>query len=167
MLGDLEQKSGQKISRSINFTISPYSVRGLGVMPAVARDLSIGSMSIVPYYYVPEYTGRQYERELQENLGCPAFSWIGFHHEASGVDFGLFQEQYRQYLRTLGESLQLPLYGALRRRIPDLVPGSLHAGRAFALHERREINRYPAQRRCQLLRGFPGLCLWQCKRDEY
>ena len=167
VLGDLEQKSEQRISRSINFTISPYSVRGLGVMPAVARDLSIGSISIVPYYYVPEFTGRQYERELRDDLDCPAFSWTGFHHEESGVDFWHVSGAVPPVFANPGRGLQLPLYGALRRRIPDLVPGSLHAGRAFALHERREINRYPAQRRCQLLRGFPGLCLRQCKRDEH
>jgi MoaA/NifB/PqqE/SkfB family radical SAM enzyme len=97
----LEQNSGRMISKSINFTISAYSARGLGAMPDVARSLSINTISIVPYYYFPEEVGRRYEREMEENLGCPASSWIGFHHESSGVDFDEFREQFRTYLENL------------------------------------------------------------------
>lgn len=100
-LRELEQAGGQEISKSINFTISPYSVRGLGAMPGVARELSINTISIVPYYYIPDAVGRAYERVLREHLGCAAFSWSGFHHETSGVEFVEFQAQYRQYLATL------------------------------------------------------------------
>jgi len=108
LLGELEQAGGHEISKSINFTISPYSVRGLGAMPGVARDLSIDTISIVPYYYVPEAIGRAYERILRERLGCAAFSWSGFHHETSGVESAEFQAQYRQYLATLDGIYNFP-----------------------------------------------------------
>jgi MoaA/NifB/PqqE/SkfB family radical SAM enzyme len=106
-LGDLERAGGRKISRAICFTISPYSFRGLGAMPDVARSLNIGSIAIVPYYYVPQAVGKQYEEELR-GLGCPAFSWVGFHHEDSGVDFDEFKEQYRAYLAALGDIYSFP-----------------------------------------------------------
>jgi radical SAM protein with 4Fe4S-binding SPASM domain len=108
LLSELEKSGGRPVSRSINFTISPYSVRGLGAMPDVARSLSIGVMSIVPYYYVPGAVGKRYEEELQENLGSPAFSWVGFHREDSGVDFDAFREQYRTYLANLGDIYNFP-----------------------------------------------------------
>ena len=101
LLNELEQDSGQRISKSICFTISRYSIRGLGEMPDVARSLSIGSMAIVPYYYVPEDTGEAYEREMEESFGCSAFSWRGFHHDSSGVDPNEFEDQYRKYLAKL------------------------------------------------------------------
>ncbi len=102
-----ERAAGKTISRSINFTISPYSIQGLGVLPEVARSLGVRTISIVPYYYTPEHVGQRYEQELR-SLGCPAFSWAGFHHEESGVAAEVFQEQYRQYLATLGEVYNFP-----------------------------------------------------------
>jgi MoaA/NifB/PqqE/SkfB family radical SAM enzyme len=107
-LADEERRQGVKISRSLTFTISPWSVRGLGAMPGVARALGVQSMCIVPYYYVPEALGRAYERELQEELGCAAFSWRGFHHETSGVDFGLLREQLRLYRAGLAGLTDFP-----------------------------------------------------------
>ncbi len=101
LLGQLEAQGGQRISRSINFTISPYSLPGLGDMPDVARSLAIQTVTIVPYYYFPAEVGQVYQRELREHLGCAAFSWQGFHHEASGVDFEAFRAQYRRYLERL------------------------------------------------------------------
>ena len=106
-IAELEAAGGKEISRSICFTISPYSYRGLGVMPEVARSLGLGSIAIVPYYYFPEKVGREYEREL-ESLGCSAFSWVGFHHETSGVDFEEFRLQYQRYLETLGDVYDYP-----------------------------------------------------------
>jgi MoaA/NifB/PqqE/SkfB family radical SAM enzyme len=91
----------QHISTSISFTISRYSYRGLGAMPDVARDLGIKTISIIPYYYFPDAIGREYERELREHLGCPAFSWKGFHHEGSGIDLSIFRDQLRTYLKHL------------------------------------------------------------------
>ena len=101
LLAELEKESGRQISRSICFTISQYSYKGLGAMPDVARSLSINSIAIVPYYYFPQEIGKAYERELREDLGCPAFSWRGFHHESSGVDFERFRDEYRKYLANL------------------------------------------------------------------
>ena len=62
MLNELEKKSDNKISKSICFTVSPYSVSGLGEMPKVTRRLSINTITIVPYYFFPEATGKIYER---------------------------------------------------------------------------------------------------------
>jgi MoaA/NifB/PqqE/SkfB family radical SAM enzyme len=101
LLNELEKNSANKISRSITFTISPYSYKGLGDMPDAARSLGIKTICIVPYYYVPEETGRAYEKELKENFDCHAFSWRGFHRETSGVDFNIFEEQLNKYLRNL------------------------------------------------------------------
>ena len=103
-----EQFAACKISKSINFTISPYSLKGLGAMPDVARSLSIDSIAIVPYYYFPKNIGKRYESELREHLGCSAFSWSGFHHDDSGIDFDEFQKQYQQYLDTLGDVQDFP-----------------------------------------------------------
>jgi MoaA/NifB/PqqE/SkfB family radical SAM enzyme len=105
---DAERRRGTTISKSITFTISPWSYRGLGAMPDVARSLGIDSLCIAPYYYVPEALGRAYEKELQEELGCRAFSWRGFHHETSGVDFEIFREQLRVYRASLGALTDYP-----------------------------------------------------------
>ncbi len=61
----------------------------------------------MPYYYVPEAFGREYERELAE-LGSHAFSWRGFHHETSGVDFESFRAQLAAYRSTLGTLVDFP-----------------------------------------------------------
>jgi len=101
-LNEEEKRSGRAVSKSINFTISPYSYRGLGRMPEVARSLGITTICIVPYYYVPQAVGLKYEQELRVNFDCGAFSWRGFHHEASGVDAEVFLKELRTYRSTLG-----------------------------------------------------------------
>jgi MoaA/NifB/PqqE/SkfB family radical SAM enzyme len=106
-LAELEFQGGNKISRSICFTISQYNYLSLGAMPGVARSLGLGSIAIVPYYYFPLSAGRRYEKELR-SLGCQAYTWAGFHHEVSGVDFEEFQRQYRKYLVNLGEISNYP-----------------------------------------------------------
>ena len=106
-LTELESSGVNKISRSICFTISQFNYRFLGVMPDVARELGLGSIAIVPYYYFTSSTGLRYEEEIR-SLGCNAFTWTGFQHEDSGVDFDEFQRQYRQYLAHLGEIHNYP-----------------------------------------------------------
>jgi MoaA/NifB/PqqE/SkfB family radical SAM enzyme len=106
-LAEAEARNGNKISRSICFTISRYNYQYLGVMPDVARSLGLGSIAIVPYYYFPASVGKQYEKELR-SLGCTAFSWVGFHHEDSGVDVDEFQGQFEQYKANLGEVYSYP-----------------------------------------------------------
>jgi hypothetical protein len=54
--------------------------------PTTTTGLSVGVLSRVPYYYFPDAVGKAYEAELRA-LGCEAFSWRGFHHPASGIDF--------------------------------------------------------------------------------
>jgi radical SAM protein with 4Fe4S-binding SPASM domain len=102
-----EEETGNKIGRSICFTISRYNYRFLGAMPEVARSLGIGSIAIVPYYYFPDSTGARYEQELH-SLGCEAFSWAGFHHEDSGVEVEEFIRQLHQYRDSLGEVQSYP-----------------------------------------------------------
>jgi MoaA/NifB/PqqE/SkfB family radical SAM enzyme len=101
-LTEEEKRSGRAVSKSITFTISPYSYRGLGKMPEAARSLGITTICIVPYYYVPQATGARYEEELRRNFDCEAYSWRGFHHEESGVDADAFLEELRTYRSTLG-----------------------------------------------------------------
>ncbi|HVN48429.1 MAG TPA: radical SAM protein [Bacteroidota bacterium] len=107
-LHELELVSPSKISKSICFTISPYSLAGLGEMPDVARHLGIQTLVIVPYNYIPQNLGHHYERELREHFGCTAFSWQGFHHEDSEIDFEEFQKQHQKYLANLGELYSYP-----------------------------------------------------------
>ncbi len=104
----LEQDAVKKISKSICFTISPYSYRGLGELPHVARSLSIESINIVPFYYFPEHVGEAYEYEMETHFDCAAYSWRGFHHETSGVDGDEFQKQYESYLVSLGDLENFP-----------------------------------------------------------
>jgi len=62
----------------------------------------------VPFYYVPERIGREYEREMREQFGCAAFSWRGFHHEESGVEPEEFERQLDAYHRALGDIADYP-----------------------------------------------------------
>jgi len=94
-----EEKAGKKVRRAICFTISPYSLSGLGEMPEVARRLGM-PIHVVPYYYVPEAVGQAYEAELR-SLGCEAFSWRGFEHPDSGIDVEEFVRQFRRYDQAL------------------------------------------------------------------
>lgn len=106
-IAEAEALSENKISRSVCFTISQYNYKYLGQMPAVVRSLGLKSIAIVAYYYFPEAVGRQYERELQA-LGCQAYTWLGFHHENSGVDFEEFKRQYSLFEATLGDVYSYP-----------------------------------------------------------
>ena len=101
LFNELEKESNKRISKSICFTISKYSYKGLGEMPAVARDMGITSVNIVPYYFFSSKTGEEYESELKNNFDTKAYSWKGFHHEDSGIDFAVFQQQYEKYISTL------------------------------------------------------------------
>lgn len=107
-LAEAESRHGQPIGKSLNYTISPYSLPGLADLPAAARELGVGVLAIVPFYYFPAAVGREYDRVLREELDCPAFSWPGFHHEESGVDFELFQAEHRRYLETLDGLYDFP-----------------------------------------------------------
>ncbi len=161
-----KRRGGNKISRSICFTISQYNYRSLGAMPDVARSLGLGSIAIVPYYYFPEIVGQQYEEELR-SLGCNAFSWVGFHHEDSGVDFDEFQRQYRQYLASLGDVYSYPYMPLDEEQYQDLVRGYADTGWATALLECRKVDRYPAGWLGEFLRGFRGLFFWECQGSQH
>jgi len=96
-IAEEEKKQGAALSKSITFTISPYSYRALGQIPEVARSLGIESICIVAYYFIPRAVGEKYEAELVETFGCKAFAWRGFHHEQSGVDADAFLGELRAY----------------------------------------------------------------------
>lgn len=106
-IAELEAAGGNQISRSAAFTISRYNYHSMGNMPDVVRSLGIPVITIVPYYYFPEAVGRKYEEELR-SLGSRAFSWVGFHHEDSGVDVEEFLGQFRQYLASMGDVYNYP-----------------------------------------------------------
>ena len=108
LLNDLEKKNGNKISKSICFTISGYNYKVLGEMANVARSLSIPSVNIVPYYYYSSDAGAMYEKEMEENFDSRAFSWKGFHHESSGVEIDRFYEELRKYRASLGGIYDFP-----------------------------------------------------------
>lgn len=112
LLQKLEQDNGTKCSKSACFTISPYSYRGLGSLPDVIRSLGLESFSIVPYYYYSEAVGREYERKLREELGCEAYSWEGFHHETSGIDWEVFRNEYHQFLNNVNGLQVFPYMGS-------------------------------------------------------
>lgn len=96
-LAELDSGSPRRVSRGICFTISPWSVAGLGDMPAVAKRLGVDSICIVPYCYVPAAAGEEWERQIRELTGCEAVSWKGFHHERSGVDAAVFAAQHARF----------------------------------------------------------------------
>jgi len=105
---EAEKNSGRNISRAICFTISPYSVSGLGKMPDVARSLSVNTLVIVPYNYISGSMGNRYAKELKDHFNTAAFSWTGFHHENSGIDFNEFQNEYRKYIAGLDDIRNYP-----------------------------------------------------------
>lgn len=100
-LNRLQLQAGGFISKSINFTIMPESVSGLSQMPEIARLLGIDTICIVPYYYISEQMGKDYDRAMQTQFGCSAFSWRGFHREHSGIVSGLFSREHQKYLQNL------------------------------------------------------------------
>jgi MoaA/NifB/PqqE/SkfB family radical SAM enzyme len=112
LLLELERQNGTKCGKSACFTISPYSYRGLSQLPETLRNLGLESFSIVPYYYFSEAVGREYERVLHEDLGCEAYSWGGFQHETSGVDWDVFRDQYQQFLKSLNGLHVFPYMGS-------------------------------------------------------
>ncbi|MFZ6033802.1 MULTISPECIES: radical SAM protein [Melioribacter] len=101
LLNEMENKHNNKISKSICFTISKYNYTVLSKMPAVARSMGIGSINTVPYYYFSKETGDLYKKELEENFNIKAFSWKGFNHNDSGVNFSRFEREYSDYLEDL------------------------------------------------------------------
>jgi MoaA/NifB/PqqE/SkfB family radical SAM enzyme len=97
-----EQRAGKTISKSITFTISPWSYMGLGAMPAVARALGIDSLCVVPFFHLPQKVGLEYAQQMRDTFACDAFSWRGACHEHAKVDIDALCEQLRQYKATLG-----------------------------------------------------------------
>ena len=100
-LQKFEDKYNKRISRSINFTITPYSLKGLGSMPDVAKQLHIDKICIMPYYFFTQKMGEKYENELSSVFNLQAYSWKGFWHEKSMIDITEFDIQYKIYLKRL------------------------------------------------------------------
>jgi MoaA/NifB/PqqE/SkfB family radical SAM enzyme len=118
-LHELEKNNTKKIGKSICFTISPYSYKGLGVMPDVARSLGIDTLTIVPYSYISNEMGKEYEKILSENFGCRVFSCSGFHHETSGVDLDIFIEQFGEFESRLNGIRQFPYMGLTKSYLTE------------------------------------------------
>ena len=100
-LAALDGGAPRRVSRSICFTISPWSVRGLGEMPDVARSLGVESICIVPYCYISSAGGEAWRREVGELVGGEPFSWRGFLHDHSGVDPAGFALQHQRFTAAL------------------------------------------------------------------
>jgi radical SAM protein with 4Fe4S-binding SPASM domain len=113
-LNELEKESPNQISKSIAFTISPYSIKGLGDMPEIARSLGIDSITLVPYYYITNQMGKEYEKALKDDFNVQAYSWHGFHHEDSGIDFDVFKNEYLKFMDNLKEIKNFPYMGSGR-----------------------------------------------------
>jgi MoaA/NifB/PqqE/SkfB family radical SAM enzyme len=118
-LHELEKNDTKKISKSICFTISPYSYKGLGVMPDVVRSLSIDTINIVPYNFVTGEMQKQSEQILKNELSSCAFSYSGFHHDSSGIDFEIFLEQFREYNARLDGLNQFPYMGSSKSYLTE------------------------------------------------
>jgi MoaA/NifB/PqqE/SkfB family radical SAM enzyme len=108
LLRECERKHEKKISTSLTFTISSDNYDHLGQIPDIARELTIPTITIVPYYWIPESDGLNYEKELQEIFQCRAFSWRGFHHDAAGVDVEKLILELRKYRSELKEIINFP-----------------------------------------------------------
>jgi len=108
LLNSIEKATNRKISKSICFTISKDSYKALGEMAEVVRDMGITSLNIVPYYFVSSEAGKIYEDELEQNFNSNAFSWKGFHHDTSGIDFDIFKEEHTKYLAALNGIVDYP-----------------------------------------------------------
>ncbi len=108
LLQSFEQKTGKPVSKSFNYTISPYSLAGLGDLPAAVHNMGVKVVAIVPYYYFPKAVGEAYEKEMRAAFDCPATAWVGFHHEESGIDFERFQVEHQKYLAGLGDIYDYP-----------------------------------------------------------
>ncbi|MBN1410386.1 MAG: radical SAM protein [Spirochaetales bacterium] len=103
-----ENKYGFKIDKSITCTVSGDNYRTLGAVPDVARELGFKTLCVVPYYFIPEKQGLAYEKLMQEEFSCKAYSWRGFHHEESGVDVEQFIEQLNEFKSNLGDLYSYP-----------------------------------------------------------
>jgi MoaA/NifB/PqqE/SkfB family radical SAM enzyme len=111
-LAALDGGAPRRVSRSICFTISPWSVRGLGEMPDVARQLGVDSICIVPYCYVSGAQGELWRTEVRELTGGEPFSWRGFLHDDSGVapdEFSIQHQRFTAALNGLGNYPYMPL----------------------------------------------------------
>ena len=100
-LAALDGGTPRRVSRSICFTISPWSVGALGEMPHIARLLAVDTICIVPYCYVTTAAGDTWQREVSALVGGAPFSWRGFHHDGSGVDPAEFSAQHRRFTAAL------------------------------------------------------------------
>jgi len=119
LLHEHEKTSSHKIGKSITFTISPYSYRGLSKIPDIARGMGIDTITVVPYYYAPKNIGEQYQKELEENFSCQAFSWLGFQHETAEIDFTIFRDEYHEFLENLDGINVFPYMGSSKTNLTE------------------------------------------------
>lgn len=108
VLAGYEKKYGYEISKGIACTISGHNYASLAALPDAVRDIGLKEVCIVPYYYFPEQIGKAYEKIMQEEFSCKAYSWKGFHHENSGVDPEAFITVLHQYKKNVLGLIDVP-----------------------------------------------------------
>jgi radical SAM protein with 4Fe4S-binding SPASM domain len=96
------------IPKVLCFVISPYSYHGLDRMPDVARQLKIGRIVVVPYYYFSRDTGDEYDKIMRKEFQTSASSWKGFHQEVSGVNIKEFIKLFRLFKENLHDVIREP-----------------------------------------------------------
>ncbi len=107
-LAGLDPGPNRRVSRSLCFTISPWSVAGLGEMPDVARQLGVDTICIVPYCYITPTAGEEWRRQIHQLLQQDAFSWAGFEHATSGVEAAVFTSQHARFVASVGGLTNYP-----------------------------------------------------------
>lgn len=107
-LRQAEKRHAISIPKVLCFVISRHSYRGLNQMPDVARQLKVGRIVIVPYYYFDRNVGARYEKIMREEFQSSASSWKGFHHETSGIDIKEFIRLLRSFKNNLHDVIAEP-----------------------------------------------------------
>lgn len=103
-----ESQNNTKINKTVCFTISEPSYKGLDEMPDVTRQLGIENLCIVPYYYYHEETGESYEHIMKKYFTCQANSWQGFYRKESGININQFIQIFKRFKNNLREINLIP-----------------------------------------------------------
>lgn len=112
---EIERHRGVVLSKSMTFTISEDNYEYLGEVSALARELSIPTVTIVPRYWLPHKAGEMYEQEMMEFFGCTAYSWRGFTCESHVIDplrLVTALQEYRDALQGIKNFPYMPLSDA-------------------------------------------------------
>lgn len=92
------------MGKTLCFTISPGSLPGLSGMPDTARQLGIGRIALVPYYYFHPSVVKRHVRIMRGRFGCEAVSVKGFERNGSGISGKELEKAFRAFYRRLGRA---------------------------------------------------------------